>query len=82
MAVTCIGKKLQSAEGNILSTQNNVIQATNNRFQFSANKIMLYVYMYRICCHASVLCVVKFFVTFQSLHAITCILKYLCCAVS
>lgn len=79
MAVTCIGKKLPSAEGNILSTQNNVIQPMNNRFQFSAYKIMLYVY---ICCHASVLCVVKFFVTFQSLHAITCILKYLCCAVS
>lgn len=82
MAVTCIGKKLPSAEGNILSTQNNVIQPMNNHFQFSANKIMLYVYMYRICCHASVLCVVKFFVTFQSLHASTCILKYLCCAVS
>lgn len=79
MAVTCIGKKLPSAEGNILSTQNNVIQPMNNHFQFSANKIMLDVY---ICCHASVLCVVKFFVTFQSLHASTCILKYLCCAVS
>lgn len=81
MAITCIGKKLPSAESNILSTQNNVIQPMNNRLQFSANKIMLYVY---ICCHASVLCVVKFFVTFQSLHAstCTCILKYLCCAVS
>lgn len=45
MAVTCIGKKLQSAEGNILSTQNNVIQPLNNHFQFSANKIMLYVYI-------------------------------------
>lgn len=78
MAVTCIGKKLPSAEGNILSTQNNVIQPMNNRFQFSANKV---IYMC-ICCHASVLCVVKFFVTFQSLHASTCILKYLCCAVS
>lgn len=43
MAVTCIGKKLQSAEGNILSTQNNVIQPMNNRFQFSANKVILYV---------------------------------------
>lgn len=45
MAVTCIGKKLPSAEGNILSTQNNVIQPMNNRFQFSANKVILFVYM-------------------------------------
>lgn len=43
MAVTCIGKKLPSAEGNILSTQNNVIQPMNNRFQFSANKVILFV---------------------------------------
>lgn len=54
MAVTCIGKKLPSAEGNILSTQNNVIQPMNNRFQFSANKVILFVYM--LPCKCSVCC--------------------------
>lgn len=56
MAVTCIGKKLLSAEGNILSTQNNVIQPMNNHFQFSANKIMLYVYINMLPCKCSVCC--------------------------
>lgn len=32
MAVTCIGKKLPNAEGNILSTQYNVIQPMSNHF--------------------------------------------------
>lgn len=51
-----IGKKLPSAEGNILSTQNNVIQPMNNHFQFSANKIMLYVYINMLPCKCSVCC--------------------------
>lgn len=66
MAITCIGKKLPSAEGNILSTQNNVIQPMNNCFQFSANKVILFVY--RVYVAMQVFCVLSNFLSHSNLY--------------